>query len=404
MAIGTPYAVGPVVSSVSTSSSDVFAQTTSAVAAGDTLIIFPGVRLNKDTSITSVTNDGGVSDATPDVIPAADGFPNGGQNGNLYQIRIYCPTGSPIDTNWTINYDQSPTRHSISAIGIPGVADATPDANHIGSANGSGGTPSATTAGSTPASGDFAIGQCIHVGSGANGETGTPTSGFTEWQDGPVVGSSTPFLHQYVEYEALTGSGAVTTSPTFNSNTGGWVIGIVVYQPAATGGITIDAPLATGAGTAYTPTGSMTATAPEASGAGTAFAPAASFRGDAPEASGTGTAFVPSGAMTALAPEALGAGTAFIASLGGITLSAPLALGAGAALIPSGIMTALAPEAAGAGVAYIPSGAMRGDAPKAHGTGVAFPAHGNVAGPIYHRTFWRHPFVFPWSDKGGLAP
>lgn len=169
------------------------------------------------------------------------------------------------------------------------------------------------------------------------------------------------------------------------------------------GGITVSAPLATGAGTAFVPTGSMTVdSTPLASGAGSGFVPTGALRGDAPEALGTGTGFIPSGSMTALAPEALGTGVAFVASIGGISLDAPLASGAGVAFIPSGSMVATAPEAAGTGVAFVPTGSMTENAPLAQGAGVGFPAKSNIAGAKLTRTFWRHPPVFSWTDKDGL--
>jgi hypothetical protein len=229
MAIGVPYAAAVTVSSTATSASDTIT-TTAPIPVGDSLFLGVSVRLNANLTLlpANITNDQGLS-LTPDVIA----IPNGGQNGNAWLVRIRSGVIIPLGTTFTTTYvGGSPTRHQLAAFGVPGVEDATPDANHIGTANGTNTAPSATTAGSTPAAGDLAFGLWTHTGNGAQNETGTPTAGFTELQDGPFVGGVSPFLHQYWEYEILPSGGAVTSAPTFLSNVGGWLGGVFVFRPA----------------------------------------------------------------------------------------------------------------------------------------------------------------------------
>lgn len=224
MAIGTPYLAATTVTSTATANSDTIT-TNVDVPATDCLLLAVATRLATATNITSVTGGSGL---TFDKYQMVDG----GQNGDGGFVNVYGGATITNGTTFTINYDQSPTRHWVAAVGVPGMAKAVADANHIGTGNGTGTQPTATTAGSTPAAGDIAWGIHIHVGAGAQNETGTPTTNFTEMVDGPFVGGVSPFMHGYLEYDVLAAGGAATSAPTFLSNSGGWLSMVVVFQPA----------------------------------------------------------------------------------------------------------------------------------------------------------------------------
>lgn len=226
MAIGTPYSAAAAVQSTATSASDTIT-TNQTVPITDTLFILVKTRLAASYTVTSVTNSGSLA-VTPVVIQATNATL---QNGADVQIRVYAAVAIPSGTTFTVNYSASPTRHELGAFGVSGVADATPDAFHIGNGDGAGGVPVASTAGASPAVGDLAVGTWAHVGAGANGDSGTPTTGFTEFDD-TFVSSATPFLHAYTEYRLLAAAGVATSSPTFANNSGGWLGQVIVYQPA----------------------------------------------------------------------------------------------------------------------------------------------------------------------------
>jgi len=212
VAIGTPYAAATTVTSTATSNNDTIT-TTADVPQGDTLFIFVSTRLATETLITSIT--GAPAWVLPDFGIVS---PTGGYNGRATICRLYAASGTiPNGTVLTVNYNQSPTRHQLSAFGVSGVANETPELSRITNFGFGGGSPmSLSTYGK---SGDLAISIISHVGSGASSDSATPTSGFTEYQDGPS-NATTPFLHQYVEYQILGSTGTVTSSPTFVSDTG----------------------------------------------------------------------------------------------------------------------------------------------------------------------------------------
>jgi len=162
-------------------------------------------------------------------------FWSGGFNGQASIIRIYAVDAQIASgTTFTINYNNSPTRHQLSAFGVSGVANETPQTNRYTGFGFGGGSPLSLS--TYAADGDLAISIITHVGSGANGDSGTASSGFTEYQDGPS-NASTPFIHQYVEYQVMTTAGTVTSSPTFVSDTGNIFGVMATFRPASLGQI-----------------------------------------------------------------------------------------------------------------------------------------------------------------------
>lgn len=226
MAIGTPYTLGTDVTDTTTSTT-VSMTTTVKGNSGDRVIVVAEYRAATPLTMSCADNAG--TGNTYHLDKQQDGG-----NGQVGIFSTVLTADLPIGTVVTVT-GGSAVRHYLHVEAVSGTAAGNPDANHIGGANSSGTAPSVTTAGSTPATGDYAVAALSRYGSGSSDSaTAGGTGSWTEQAD-VVVGAGTPRMQAYLETQILTTGGAITASPTWSSTTGGWEAAIVVYAAAASG-------------------------------------------------------------------------------------------------------------------------------------------------------------------------
>lgn len=276
----------------STTNNATLAGTTSAaVSAGDTAFGFVGVRGGTLGEVTSIS--GLPLDAVVELVVTT----RAGSAGNS-QCRMYCPTGMASSTVVTFNLDAAATRKVGWMEAWTGVANA----NNAGTANANAASGSSFSSGTTgavaaPVGGVHFMSTVVQSAATIGGiNPGSDTEGtMTETVDAEVGASNFNRLEvQWNTWTAAHAGGETATSTAAGGTPAAWT-GLQVLWDGATSGITLNAPLATGAGTGQVPAGAMTVDS-------------------TPVATGAGVGQVPAGVMTATAPVALGQGVAFSAT------------------------------------------------------------------------------------------